>query len=86
MGTWWAFLGFLGVAARFHLPWAQPTTPSTVRDAAEILHLNVDQYAKVIMLVTADQFTDDPTADREPDQSTGSQDPADRGRVFTVGL
>ena len=45
VGTWWAFLEFLGVAARFHLPWAQPTKhpPSTARDAAEILHLNVDQ-------------------------------------------
>ena len=62
------------------------TPPSTARDAAEVLHLNVDQWAKVVVLVTADRFTGEPTTDREPVQSTGSQDPADRGRVFTVEL
>jgi hypothetical protein len=49
------------VAARLRLPWAAQIAPAApVRDVPELLHVHVQQRARMVVLVPADRLTGAP--------------------------
>jgi hypothetical protein len=69
-------------ASRFCRPWtpADVTPPAAAGPVAELLDIDVDQGARVVVLVAADLLPGNPADPGEPADLSPDQDLVDRGR------